>query len=288
MTINDVVAWPWGGWKKSKHAVYRTDIGHGIDVDGNYGFQCVDWSAAYAEFLGHPFNWGNAEALWTWKQDAWWKKVSSPKPGDVHVMWYSSGGVEYGHTGIVIEVTSTGFYSIDQNWINSSLKVGSPPAKVFHPFNNKVRGFLRPSIGDNNMITKEDKAAVRIVMSEVEGWNGHEVHSGKHDTQIMGAWTGKTWPEMIWHCWNVQKAHRIHLEDALRAREAKTREMQVIIDSLSERPTKEEYAKAQAQINDCIAEVQKLELERTEDSKLLEEGKPLFTWITKLIERLKR
>lgn len=64
-------------------------------------------------------------------------------------------------------------------------------------------------IGD--MITKEDVGPVRIVMSEVEGWNGEEIHSGKHDETIMGAWVGKKWTDFLWHCWSVQSTHRHHL-----------------------------------------------------------------------------
>lgn len=145
MTIQEALNYANGGWKTWKYAkTYRN--GTGVDVDGNYGFQCVDFVAAYAEYLGHPFRWGNAEALWTWKQDPWWQKVSSPQPGDVFVMWYSSGGVEYGHTGIVLWAGPNHFTSMDQNWRSSSLDIGSPPSKVDHDY-SKIRGYLRPSIG---------------------------------------------------------------------------------------------------------------------------------------------
>jgi hypothetical protein len=63
------------------------------------------------------------------------------------------------------------------------------------------------------MITKDDVAGVRIVMSEVEGWNGNEIHAGKNDGQIMGAWVGKQWPDMLWHCWNAQPLHRQTISD---------------------------------------------------------------------------
>lgn len=66
----------------------------------------------------------------------------------------------------------------------------------------------------DNMIKESDIDSIRVVMSEVEGWNGHEIHSGKHDAQIK-SWVGKTWPEFIQHCWRVQPTHRVHLTDRL-------------------------------------------------------------------------
>ncbi len=66
-----------------------------------------------------------------------------------------------------------------------------------------------------HMITSKDINTLRIVMSEVEGWNGHNVHAGKHDKQIMGTWYGKSWTELINHSWKVQPVHRIHLTEQL-------------------------------------------------------------------------
>lgn len=69
-------------------------------------------------------------------------------------------------------------------------------------------------IGDD-MITKKELDCVRIVMSEVEGWNGHDVHAGKYDDKIMGAWEGKEFPVFIRHAWKAQNTHRIHLSDRI-------------------------------------------------------------------------
>lgn len=77
-------------------------------------------------------------------------KPSTPRPGDVFFMDYWAydpelrRNINYGHTGVVLEVTEMGIWSVDQNWFNASLAAGSPPAKVFHPF-NKIVGYLRPS-----------------------------------------------------------------------------------------------------------------------------------------------
>ena len=152
-TLTQIKAWIDGGWKKSPFAKWRW-FKYGIDTDGWYGFQCKDLVNAYSIWLGRPFTAGNAEALWRVPQNPWWTRVSAkstPKPGDVFVMYYSAGGVQYGHTGIVRNVYSNTFRSLDQNWFNSTLTNGSPPAWVIHSRNSAavqygIRGYLRPKM----------------------------------------------------------------------------------------------------------------------------------------------
>lgn len=144
-------------WETSKYK--RTINGvTGVDIDKLYGFQCKDLVNAYAEeHVKQPFTSGNAESLWRVNQPGWIKQ-KTPRPGDVFVMWFSSGGIEYGHTGIVTKVNSHGFYSLDQNWYGSSLTEGSPPQEVFHVLDKTIRGFLRPAkegnmLGNKNHLT---------------------------------------------------------------------------------------------------------------------------------------
>jgi hypothetical protein len=131
-----------GDWHSSPYAKTISGL-TGIDVDGLYGFQCKDWSNGYAAFLGDPFTAGNAIALWQVDQPGW-TKVSDPKPGDVFVKNAIIGGVNYGHTGTVesLDAANGGFWSWDQNYYNSSLDKGSPPARVFHRF-SEMLGYLR-------------------------------------------------------------------------------------------------------------------------------------------------
>lgn len=141
MTIEQALSWINGGWQQSRFARQIPGLGLGIDVDGLFGFQCKDFSNGYADYIGNPFTGGNAIALWNLVQPGW-HKVYEPEPGTVFVKDYYSDGVNYGHTGVVQEVVTNGFYSVDQNWFNSSLTVGSPPARVFHP-NSSVKGYLK-------------------------------------------------------------------------------------------------------------------------------------------------
>lgn len=86
---------------------------------------------------------------------------------------------------------------------------------------------------NDDMITANDTAPVRIVMSEIEGWDMNAVHSGSVDGFIMGAWQGKKWTDFIWHCWNVQKTKRGHLINQINQLNAQ-------VQSLSTRPTQAE------------------------------------------------
>ena len=79
-------------------------IGKRIDFDGYYGAQCKDSVNAYASYLGFPFTAGNAITLL--QPQKGWKQVKVPMPGDVFVMDYVSGGINYGHTGLVQTVRS--------------------------------------------------------------------------------------------------------------------------------------------------------------------------------------
>lgn len=74
------------------------------------------------------------------------------------------------------------------------------------------QGFIKLG-GD--VIGSEDIAPMRIVMSEVEGWNGRKVHAGDYDKIIADAWVGKPWEAFITNGWVKQKTHRYMLEDKI-------------------------------------------------------------------------
>lgn len=163
MTTQEALGWMQGGWRSSRFAKTINGL-TGIDVDGLYGFQCKDWSNGYADFLGDPFTSGNAIALWQLDQPGW-TKVKDPKPGDVFVKNYVAGdGINYGHTGTVetLDPANGGFWSWDQNYYNSSLTKGSPPARVFHRF-SEMLGYLR----NNNLggdMNKEQAQQLALYM----------------------------------------------------------------------------------------------------------------------------
>lgn len=146
MTQDQSLAWIRGDWKSDPYCITDEYGRVGIDVDGEWGFQCKDFSTAYSIQHGHQFLNGNAITLWTLDQDPYWAKVSDPQPGDVYVKDIVLDGVNYGDTGIVDEVTSTGVYAWAQNQVLDDLTLthGHPPSRVFYKF-NQIKGYLRPT-----------------------------------------------------------------------------------------------------------------------------------------------
>lgn len=62
--------------------------------------------------------------------------------------------------------------------------------------------------GDDDMITKDDAALLRIAHTEVGGWPFNESHAGQYDDRFLGAWQGKSWRELFWAQWNAGGAFR--------------------------------------------------------------------------------
>lgn len=133
-----------------------------------YGAQCLAYIAVYTEFLGYGSIMPGYNAIDIWTQNPQhMQRVATPKPGDIHTMDFFSGGKNYGHDGVVLSVSGGTFVSVDQNWFNPSLYVGSPAARVTHQV-NQVRGFLRPkfSEGDDMKITLDQ---LHKIMNLTEG-----------------------------------------------------------------------------------------------------------------------
>jgi len=177
--------------------------------------------------------------------------IYSPVDGVVDSFMQRGSGQNDAGLMLRIKNTSTGamhsFAHCELAYVKpgQTVKKGQPVAKMGHtgytipsgPAGRHVHYYIRlangsyiypPSIYSANapsqsaptnqgedMITSKDVGTVRILMSEVEGWNGHSVHAGKHDKEIMGAWVGKSWIELINHGWKVQPVHRIHLTEQL-------------------------------------------------------------------------
>lgn len=223
----------------------RKWLGGRTDYDHVYAYQCVDLILQYlADCYGITSGvWGNAIDYWTKPtarllQD--FEKVTGPQRGGDIVILNPTKTNPYGHIMIAINGTTCieqNGYSGDGDGLNGDeVRYRATPT-------DRVAGILRPKKGNDDVITQNDLGPVRIVMSEVEGWNGHEIHSGKYDAQIMGAWVGHTWTEFLQHCWEVQPTHRVHLEDFISTQNSQ-------IASLNQRPTQDTVNK----LNDQVAE----------------------------------
>lgn len=157
-----------------------------------------------------------------------------------------------------------------------------------------------PAGGNEDMIKPGDEAQMRIVSSEVKGWDYNQVHSGSVDAREMSAWKGKDYRKFIWEAWLEGQWYR----DLKQKQASFYNTYQSIIGDLSTRPSRaeldeavkklgaeaEKVAKAEAkaleqeQKNKDLAK--ELELERakkSEDSVLLDEA---GNWLSKLFNRL--
>lgn len=255
-------------------------LGGRTDYDKVYAHQCVDLILQYlAEVHGITSGVrGNAIDYWT-KPSArllqdFEKTTGTPQYGDI-VILNATPTNEYGHILIAVNGTT----AIEQNGAtgDGDGKGGDEVRYRTIPL-SRVAGLLRKK-GTDDMITQNDVGPVRIVMSEVEGWNGHDIHSGKNDAQIMSAWVGQKWTTFLQHCWNVQQTHRIHLEEA--------------IQTLNKRPTQEQLDEQVRITSIKDSEIARIAKEKealqaqlavvSEDTELLNGfGK----WLTKLIARI--
>lgn len=217
--------------------------------------------------------------------------------GDV-VVWKSDGG-GYGHIGILL----SGDRIFEQNVGIAGSRKGSYGGNTVYAsrvdplYTNWRKGaptFYRIktySEGNDDMIKPEDLSSVRVVMSEVEGWDMNSIHSGKDDGLIMGAWQGKSWTEFIMHGWSVQNTHRGHLVDQINS-------LNATIADLNTRPTKTQVEQlkaaalaAQAEADaakkvaaDSKAATDKLLAEKAADT---ETGNALLRWLGSLFNSKK-
>ena len=124
-------------------------VGKGVDADGWYGTQCMDLTV---DVMQRFFGWrpyGNAIALVDQPLPAGFQRIRTTsstqiKAGDV-LVWGLGYYAQYGHTAIATEDGRADgtFVSVDQNWNNPSLEVGSPAAPIHHNMDG-VFGVIRP------------------------------------------------------------------------------------------------------------------------------------------------
>jgi murein DD-endopeptidase MepM/ murein hydrolase activator NlpD len=85
----------------------------------------------------------------------------------------------------------------------------------------RVNGVLvdaEKHIKEITMATPTD--VLRIIASEVEGFDMTKTHKGEYDKILTDAWGSKPPEDYIRHAWNVQKTHRGHLTAQIKAKDA--------------------------------------------------------------------
>lgn len=137
------------------------------------------------------------------------------------------------------------------------------------------------------MITENDRDPIRVISSEVKGWDFDEVHKGTWDAREVAAWKGRPWKDFIMQGWAEGAGWRA-------VRQQKMRDYDVLakqVSELSTRPTKAELDAvvtnlklSQEKVSELEKKAQELEAQVKEnpDTQLINEGK---SWLQKLIER---
>lgn len=132
------------------------------------------------------------------------------------------------------------------------------------------------------MITENDRDPIRVISSEVKGWDFDQVHKGTWDAREVNAWKGRPWKDFIMQGWAEGAGWRA-------VRQQKMRDYDVLakqVSELSTRPTKAELDAVITNLKLSQEKVSELEkqVQDNPDTQLINEGK---SWLQKLIERFK-
>lgn len=225
-------------------------IGRSIDWDGYYGNQCMDLILQYCADNGLPKFSGNAKDVYGQLAGSFDWVANSPTgvpPAGSIVVWGTRIG-EFGHIAIARAGSDTNrLLTVDQNWN------GHPYVEaVTHNYNGVLGWGIpkninagTPAQGGSDLITPQDRDNLRIINSEVKGWDFNRVHTGQYDDREVQAWVGKSWNQFIQEGWREGEAWR-HMRiqkladyDKLSAQVAELKanptkaELQAVVDQLS-------------------------------------------------------
>jgi len=221
----------------------------------------------------------------------------------VPVFWEWTGTVDgitanYGHIAVSLpdgRVWTDGKYYANTATLNTSYLAGRGKYVGWGETLNGVRVVEQVQGGTmaDNVITKNDAIGMRIIASEIKGWDFQEVHSGKYDASELAAWTGHGWNDYLYFAWKEGAGYR-YLKSKYE-NFYKTYESQ--ISELSARPTKDELAKLGEALKNEQAKVVEAEkaLEEAkkqgggiseEDSAAIKETNSVVNWIKTKLEGL--
>ncbi len=179
--------------------------------DGRYKGECVSLINQYCyRVLGVPAgSWGHAI---DWASNAnvlsHFTKVPTVQAGDILVFgspyakYTENGKVKYyGHVQIVLP----GGLVLDQNGSGtgkiSVRKAFTGNIAIIRPKSATIAVSNDSTGASEDMIKKGDEAQLRIISSEVKGWDFPSVHNGSKDAVEMAAWKGKDFRKFIWEAW---------------------------------------------------------------------------------------
>ncbi len=224
----------------------------------------IPWQAR-----GHAKDWPtNGNVL------SYFDRVSSPQPGDIGVSGPTSTN-PYGHIWIYLPNNQI----LEQNGRTALRVTVSPNRPAMAILRRKGTVVNQPPQGDI-MITENDRDPIRVISSEVKGWDFDQVHKGTWDAREVNAWKGRPWKDFIMQGWAEGAGWRA-------VRQQKMRDYDVLakqVSELSTRPTKAELDAVVTNLKLSQEKVSELEkqVQDNPDTQLINEGK---SWLQKLIER---
>lgn len=93
---------------------------------------------------------------------------------------------------------------------------------------------------DDDVITKDDVALLRIINTEVKGWPFNETHAGQSDKRELDAWVGQSWRKHLWQGWTEGEGYRNtknKWRDAFNALPGVTQERDTLKSQVAEKDT---------------------------------------------------
>jgi len=171
---------------------------------------------------------------------------------------------------------------------NDFVRTACPGMLDLNRLNKLVDQRLNTNQQGDDMITANDRDPIRVISSEVKGWDFDAVHNGTWDSREISAWTGKQWHDFIMQGWVEGAAFRA-------ARNQKMRDYDVLakqVQELSARPTKAELEAITNQLKvsaDKVAELEKQvtqeQANETEAEAIVQQGQ---SWLQKLLNWRKK
>lgn len=134
-------------------------IGKQVDMDGSYGSQCMDLTVHVMNKFFHWWPIGDAIALTTQAIPTGFQRLRVYQAKDIQagdvMIWGLGAYAQYGHTAIATENGKSDgtFVSVDQNWVNASLEVGSLAQPIKHTMDG-VWGVIRPNYSSSHSVVK--------------------------------------------------------------------------------------------------------------------------------------
>lgn len=229
-------------WALSQGSVAKTDggyLGECVSLINQYlskvyGIQAGAW--------GHAKDWAtNSNVL------QHFDRVGDLQRGDI-VVWGPNFGGGYGHIGIYLGNGQL----LDQNGrIARRVSVGAN----YPGYIAILRRKGQTNQGGSDVITNQDRDNLRIINSEVKGWDFNATHTGQYDQRELQAWVGLPFSRFIQEAWNEGGAWR----DMRNQKLANYDNLVKQVDVLKANPTKAELQAVIDQLKASQAKVAELE-----------------------------